>query len=51
MTAAQMKKLETILAKLETLQHEVSSREAKEDMNSAKSRLIGCLMHHSMASA
>ena len=43
MTAAQIKKLETILGKLENLQKEVASECSKDMLGNAKSELLDAL--------
>lgn len=43
MTAAQMQRLETIIAKIETLQRQVTDREDREALDAAKNRLMGRL--------
>jgi hypothetical protein len=40
MTAAQMKKLDTIIGKIEALQHQVTERKDKEALEVAKKRLL-----------
>ena len=40
MTMKEIKKLETILAKIETLQNQISDQNAKERLEGAKSELL-----------